>query len=316
MRKIYVPLVATILISAMPAFAQPKVPSNVAAVVNGESITKAQLATKAVDWQGAMTLDLMIDSTVVSQEAKKAGVVVTDAEVNAKLNEMKKALAPSQDFDTVLRQNGMTAGLLFTRIKMRLQADGVIKNMIKKSPAIIANYRKAEHILIRVDENTSDPSGKTLEAKDADAKAKIEKIADEIKTKTISFEDAAKKYSEDPVSKVNGGNLGFFTKGVMAPPFEAATFSLKAGDVSAPVKTNYGYHLIKLIAIGSDAKGDDLKKLEDQIVKDQLEPWFTSIRKSAKIENILYPVKIAPKPAAPKKASPAIDAPPAPPVGN
>lgn len=133
MRKIYVPLVATILISAMPAFAQPKVPSNVAAVVNGESITKAQLATKAVDWQGAMTLDLMIDSTVVSQEAKKAGVVVTDAEVNAKLNEMKKALAPSQDFDTVLRQNGMTAGLLFTRIKMRLQADGVIKNMIDHS---------------------------------------------------------------------------------------------------------------------------------------------------------------------------------------
>ncbi|MDR7870842.1 MAG: peptidylprolyl isomerase [Tissierellaceae bacterium] len=61
----------------------------------------------------------------------------------------------------------------------------------------------------------------------------------------LSFEDAAKKYSSCP-SKEVGGNLGEFSKGQMVPEFEEAAFSMEEGTVSEPIKTQFGYHIIKL----------------------------------------------------------------------
>ncbi len=65
-----------------------------------------------------------------------------------------------------------------------------------------------------------------------------------------SFEKLAREFSQDPGSAANGGDLGFFGKGVMAKEFEEAAFKLKVGEVSKPVKTQFGYHLIKLEEIG------------------------------------------------------------------
>ncbi|MBR0070695.1 MAG: peptidylprolyl isomerase [Synergistaceae bacterium] len=73
----------------------------------------------------------------------------------------------------------------------------------------------------------------------------LAKVQEELKVK--SFDVVAKEYSQDPGSAVNGGDLGEFTKGQMFPEFEKASFDLKNhGDVSAPVKSQYGWHIIKL----------------------------------------------------------------------
>ncbi len=68
-----------------------------------------------------------------------------------------------------------------------------------------------------------------------------------IKNGDITFEDAAKESSKCP-SKVNGGDLGFFGKNMMVKEFETAAFSLNVGDISEPVKTQFGWHLIKVTA--------------------------------------------------------------------
>jgi peptidyl-prolyl cis-trans isomerase D len=87
----------------------------------------------------------------------------------------------------------------------------------------------------------------------AAAKKKIEDIAARIR-KGASFAEMAKKYSQDPGSARKGGDLGFFSKGMMVKPFQEAAFKLKVGQISKPIRTKFGYHLIKLIAIRDDGK--------------------------------------------------------------
>ena len=74
-----------------------------------------------------------------------------------------------------------------------------------------------------------------------------------------SFEELAKQYSEDTGSKEKGGDLGFFGPGKMVKEFEEATQKLKKGEVSEPVKTQFGYHIIKVTDNHADATFDKAK---------------------------------------------------------
>ena len=80
-----------------------------------------------------------------------------------------------------------------------------------------------------------------------DSEEKANDILGKINAGEVSFEDAAKEHSTCP-SKDQGGDLGTFGRGQMVPEFEEATFAMNVGDVSEPVKTQFGYHLIKLEA--------------------------------------------------------------------
>lgn len=97
----------------------------------------------------------------------------------------------------------------------------------------------ASHILIS-------PTKKNDAQADAEAKAKAEDILKQLKG-GANFAELAKKYSDDPGSKEQGGSLGWFEKGRMVPEFEAAAFALNnKGDLTGPVKTSFGYHIIRL----------------------------------------------------------------------
>lgn len=101
--------------------------------------------------------------------------------------------------------------------------------------------RKAQHILIAV-------SGKDPKA-DAAAKAKAEDILKQLKA-GADFAKLAEKYSDDPGSAKNGGDLGWISRGMMVKPFEDALFDMKKiGEITGPVRTQYGYHIIKLDGI-------------------------------------------------------------------
>ena len=117
--------------------------------------------------------------------------------------------------------------------------------------------------------------------------------ADMIKNKIKSgarFEDMAKAYSIDPGSKVRGGDLGFFSKGMMVPEFEDAAFKLKKGEVSDLVQTRYGFHIIKLIdkKEGKTKNFEEVKKdLENKLItkrrKDSFDSLVAGLKSKAKI---------------------------------
>ncbi|WP_419784321.1 SurA N-terminal domain-containing protein [Maridesulfovibrio sp.] len=114
---------------------------------------------------------------------------------------------------------------------------------------------KASHILIVVDENAPDKDV-------AAAEKKIKKILAKAKSGQ-DFAKLAKRYSEGP-SKTKGGELGWFGKGAMVKPFEDAAFALKKGEVSEPVRTRFGWHLIKADDI-REAGQKDLDQVKDDI---------------------------------------------------
>ena len=102
--------------------------------------------------------------------------------------------------------------------------------------------RQAAHILITVKANA------TPAEQDA-AKAQAEKILQQVRQDPSRFSELARKDSQDPGSAAKGGDLGFFGRGMMVKPFEEAAFALKVGEISGLVKSDFGYHIIKLIAV-------------------------------------------------------------------
>lgn len=118
--------------------------------------------------------------------------------------------------------------------------------------------RQAAHILITADSKAS-------VAEQNAAKAKAEQLLAKVKQAPASFAELAKQNSQDPGSAANGGDLGFFGQGQMVKPFEDATFALKTGEISGLVKSDFGYHIIKLLAI-KPAQISTFDSVRDQIV--------------------------------------------------
>ncbi|MGA0128642.1 MAG: SurA N-terminal domain-containing protein [Burkholderiales bacterium] len=134
--------------------------------------------------------------------------------------------------------------------------------------ARIADYqskeqRRASHILISVTDNTDDSQWKK-------AKEKVDSVLTKVKANPKNFSALAKEFSNDPGSAENGGDLGLFEKGFMVKEFEDAAFGAKIGEIVGPVKTEYGYHIIRVDEVkgGQTANFDSIKEdLEKEIRK-------------------------------------------------
>ena len=102
--------------------------------------------------------------------------------------------------------------------------------------------RQASHILIAADKSAG------ADAKQK-ARAQAEQIAAELKQNPNNFAELAKKHSQDPGSAAKGGDLGTFSRGAMVKAFDDAVFNMKPGEISAPVETEYGYHIIRVTGV-------------------------------------------------------------------
>ncbi|WP_312975027.1 SurA N-terminal domain-containing protein [Stutzerimonas nitrititolerans] len=134
----------------------------------------------------------------------------------------------------------------------------------------LAEQRRAAHILIEVD-GTSD----------AEAKAQLEEIAAQLAAGG-DFATLAKEHSDDPGSANEGGDLGYAGPGVYDPAFEDALYALKEGQVSAPVRSEFGWHLIKLLGVQSPEvpSFESMKpELERELKTQQVEQRFVEVTK-------------------------------------
>ena len=173
------------------------------------------------------------DFATLNVKADPAAVKLTDEEVKAYYDEhAKEFMTPDQ---VVIDYLELKKASFFDQVSVK---DEDLQAAYQKETANLSEQRRAAHILIEVNDKTTE----------AQAKAKIDEIQARL-NKGEQFEALAKEFSQDPGSANNGGDLGFAGPGVYDPAFEKALYSLAKDQVSEPVRTDFGFHLIKLLGV-------------------------------------------------------------------
>lgn len=217
-------------------------------------------------------LDRWVDITLIAQEARNQKLD-RDPAVQSKIEDIMNAVLAQEFLQRELEGEVDTT-------------DDEIESYYKdhKDEFIDPESVKARHILLKVPEGADKKAWEEAESRAKDIKERLKKGED--------FAELAKKHSDDPGSKDRGGDLGFFTKGRMKPEFESVAFSLKQGEFSDPVKTNFGYHIIEV----QEKKAANIKTLADvqAQIRQTLQTEKQQQLQSALIERLKakYPVKV------------------------
>jgi foldase protein PrsA len=280
-----------VLILAIGVFLSLALPKDKAiAKINGDSISKDELYDVMVEQYGAATVEQLIADKIVASEAKKQKITISDEELNKEVDKLKESYGGEEVFDQVLASNNTTVDVLKEDLKNYLTMRELIEPQIEITDEELKTY---------FDEN-KDSLGEAEQVKASHILVEDEETAKEIKQKLgdgADFAELAKEYSTDEGSKENGGELGFFPRGTMVTEFEDVAFSLPINEISEPVKSDYGYHIIKVEekkeakeADFDDSKAAIKETLIDEKMESEYTTWLEEKKKDYDIENSLESV--------------------------
>jgi peptidyl-prolyl cis-trans isomerase C len=297
-----------------PAKPMPAQLPDVLARVNGEAVMKLDfdrliknmelranqpIPAERRDELYRKALEELVTYTVLSQETRTRKVNVTDAEVDSGIQQMRGQFPTEDAFKKALEARGMTLDKLKadTRIDISINkmveaevstqpppSDAQVRDFYDKNPDKFKQDEtvRASHILFRVDEN-ADAATKKKAMDEAQGVLKQARGG-------ADFGELAKKHSADSSSQ-QGGDLNFFTKGQMVPPFDQAAFAMKPGEISDIVTTQFGYHIIKVTdrrpasTVPFDQVSGRIKEfLTEQQKQQKADAFIQSLKQKAKIE--------------------------------
>jgi foldase protein PrsA len=280
----------------------------------GQVPDKTTDPTGYLDFQQSV-LEYMVRLEVVKQKAASLKIAVTDYDVQTQVGDiLTQTFAGDQTaFDAALKEQNLTMAQLQASLKEQLlmqkayEAATIDLTTVPEAEvqtfydANKADYytdetRTARHILISATPpvTTTDPSATTTtttptEADWTAAKAKADQVRAEI-VAGLGFAEAAAKYSTDPGTKDAGGDLGTVAKGEMVAAFDEAVFSLPVNEMSQPIKTEYGYHIIEVTAIipAKQLTLDEVKaEITSTLVSDAQakawQDWMTAAKAELKV---------------------------------
>jgi len=320
MKKLMGTMVAALLLSGTVARAE--LVDRVAAVVNRDVIALSEVEKRAAPELARMgqqerdparraelrtriikgSLDALIGEKLMEEQIQELGLSVTDAELEAAMADVRRQNNATEEgqFERLLASEGFTIAAYkeFLRKQMgrmklvQMRVTPKVKVSEEDLKAAYTQYSKLEsgdsevharHILVQVD--PSAPAEK-VEA----ARKKAEALAEEARKPGVDFVALARAKSEGP-SAADGGDLGFFKRGVMVPAFERVAFSLNEGEVSEPVRTQFGWHILKVeekravdVVPFEQVKGELEAKLKMQKTEKYVEQYVQELRQKASVE--------------------------------
>ena len=258
--------------------------------IQASSFARDSVDPRAKLQMKAYSLQAFIDQAIKVEAAKKANITVTPQEVKAEKDRIFK-----ENFEPQLASLSKEDRARFEpslRDRLNEQEQEIGDNLlVKKWTDSLSNKLnpndpktplsdievRARHILIKV-KNKKVPVApgtkpKDMPLSDADAKKKAEKILAEVKKPGADFAALAKKYSQDPGSAEQGGDLNWFGQGRMVPAFQQAAFALKPGQTSGLVKTDFGYHIIKV----------EDRRISDEAKRKLVDDYMNKARPTAQV---------------------------------
>ena len=242
---------------------------------------------------GPMVVNNMIDDALIRQEAEKLGITVSDAEVDAYIEKMfgyspegsanteplglgDTAPTPTvytedafrEDYQNLLDKYQQTIGLSETQFRTIIASLVLREKVFDEITKDVPNEEEqvwARHILVETEEEAQD------------VLARLESGED--------FAALAQEVSIDTGTASDGGDLGWFGRGRMVPEFEEAAFALEPGEISQPVETSYGYHIIQVMDKGIRPMDDTAYQQKTQAF---FSDWLSALRDAADIEENGY----------------------------
>lgn len=312
--RLLLPLLTALICST--ALAAPRVVDRVAALVNEEMIPLSEIYERAVphivqlEQEGTATperrkallkaaLEESIAERLLAAEQKTLGIEVTDAEVDSAIEDVRRQnRMDAEAFEKALQSQGMDMATYREKLRQDLAAMRLItfkvRSKIKVSDEDIqAEYARMEreaqtdfevrarHIVIQVEKNASEKNEQEALARARELSRRARKGED--------FEALARAHSES-ASKETGGDLGFFKRGDMVAAFERVAFAQQPGEVSEPVRTPFGWHVIQTVERRARALPplESLRsKIEDKLARAQMqrqtEQYVAELRAKAEV---------------------------------
>ena len=253
------------------------------------------------------SLFALISRELVYQEAVKAGISATQAEIDAEFAEVAKTYSTDAEMNAALASGGLDRTglrrmLAINLVVSKYVAENITKTILVTAAELAQYYSshteefqhpelvRTSHILISLSSSATPEQQKAALAR-----------AQALLTRMKQGEDFGKLATENSMdsSASQGGDIGYAEKGELEPEYEAVAFSLPVGQVSDPVLTKYGYHLIKVtdkikegLSTLEEAKEDLTSYLKSQKVQTELQKLVAGLSDKAKIE-ILIPLSTA-----------------------
>lgn len=208
-------------------------------------------------------LEQLIDQALIEQAAQREGVTVSDEKVESTLQDIIAQMGQTA-FDKSLEDSGMTREQLKEQLRSQLLGDAVFEKITGALPTVVEQVH-ARHILLSTRQKAEEVLAKLQGGQD--------------------FGALAREYSEDPSGEFNNGDLGWFPRGIMAPEFEAAAFSLQVGEISDIVETQFGFHIIEVLE--RDPAREIPPEMAQAMRQQRFLEWLGVEREKATIERFI-----------------------------
>jgi len=270
--------------------------------------------TPQYDQLVASIINYLVQNELMAQKADELGVSVSDKDLKDRLAQIEQSVGGKKKFDKLLKEQNLTVERLTEQVKGQMISDAVKAKVYEKvdisdekakayfeDPANKAQFeqpdtRDTRHVLVKT-------------------KAEAEKVRALLAAdpSDANWAKVAKKYSQDPGSKDSGGALGPVSKGRMVPEFEKATWKLDVDEISVPVKSQFGWHVIEVTKV-TPAKTQTFDEAKERIkqmllFQEQATVWDKWLKDALKAADVVYaagfdPDKLtaAPTPAASQPA--------------
>ncbi|HTX59713.1 MAG TPA: peptidylprolyl isomerase [Verrucomicrobiae bacterium] len=255
------------------------------ATVNGQPISQAEFTQRLEGSPVARgVLQQMVQQALIDQYAKANNITVTDDEIQKKEDEIK-ANFPNGSWDEMLKARGLDEAQVKEALREQIILDKALASQVTITPAQVKDYFNKNHAAFDKPEQVQ---VRHILVPDL---ATANKVRAQLKPDGSNFAALAKQYSTDPGSKDKGGELGWIRHGQMVPSFDAAAFSLPVGQISQPVKSPFGYHLIQVEAKQGGQKAtlaNTTDKITETLRQQQeaplIQPFLQGLQQKANIQ--------------------------------